>query len=79
MPFCETVKIRDRDAVQLWSITVTASSSPFTRVTKRRGVGQEPCDSFLRVEGLPSSGNPTPTEPSVRISRTGLFSDRLTE
>ena len=34
---------------------------------------------FVRVEGLPSSGNPTPTEPSVRISRTGLFSDRFTE
>ncbi len=33
----------------------------------------------VRVEGLPSSGNPTPTEPSVRISRTGLFSDRFTE
>ncbi len=33
----------------------------------------------VRVEGLPSSGNPTPTEPSVRISPTGLFSDRFTE
>ncbi len=33
----------------------------------------------IRVEGLPTSGNPTPTEPSVRISRTGLFSDRFTE
>ena len=32
-----------------------------------------------RVEGLLTLSSPTPTEPSVRISRTGLFSDRLTE
>ncbi len=33
----------------------------------------------VRVEGLPSSGNPTPTEPSVRNSRTGLFENGFTE
>ena len=33
----------------------------------------------LRVEGRPSSGNPTPTEPSVRISRTGLFENGFAE
>ena len=48
--------------------TVCASPVKWTRVTDRPG---------RRVPGLP--GTATPTEPSVRISRTGLFDQRFTE
>ena len=54
-------------------------STNLERAPRKCRVGREPCGSLLRVEGLPSSGNPTPTEPSVRISRTGLFSYRFAE
>ena len=66
LPFCETVKIRDRDAVPQWSITVTASSGPFTRVTKRRECLTYP---LVRASDSPkSSFAPTcPTSAPLRV------------
>jgi len=66
LPFCETVKIHDRDAVPQWSRTGTASSGPFTRVTQRRECLTYP---LVRASDSPkSSFAPTcPTSAPLRV------------